>query len=40
MQGQLRNRIASRLQRETGLSESDYEVLVNLSGTGSNGRTR
>jgi DNA-binding MarR family transcriptional regulator len=31
MQGQLRNRIGSRLQRETGLSEADYEVLVNLS---------
>ena len=31
MQAQLRNRIVSRLQRETGLSEGDYEVLVNLS---------
>ena len=31
MQGELRNRIVSRLQRETGLSDSDYEVLVNLS---------
>ena len=31
MQGELRNRVASRLQRETGLSEADYEVLVNLS---------
>lgn len=31
MQGQLRARIATRLQRETGLSEADYEVLVNLS---------
>ena len=31
MQAELRNRIVSRLQRETGLSEGDYEVLVNLS---------
>jgi len=31
MQGQLRGRLGSRLQRETGLSEADYEVLVNLS---------
>lgn len=31
MQGQLRARVASQLQRETGLSEADYEVLVNLS---------
>jgi DNA-binding MarR family transcriptional regulator len=31
MQGELRNRVAGRLQRETGLSEADYEVLVNLS---------
>lgn len=31
MQGQLRNRLGSQLQRETGLSEADYEVLVNLS---------
>jgi DNA-binding MarR family transcriptional regulator len=31
MQGQLRYRLGSRLQRETGLSEADYEVLVNLS---------
>jgi DNA-binding MarR family transcriptional regulator len=31
MQGQLRNRVGSRLQRETGLSEADYEVLVHLS---------
>jgi DNA-binding MarR family transcriptional regulator len=31
MQGELRNRVGSRLQRETGLSEADYEVLVNLS---------
>ncbi len=31
MQGQLRNRIGSQLQRETGLSEADYEVLVHLS---------
>jgi DNA-binding MarR family transcriptional regulator len=31
MQGELRNRLGSRLQRETGLSEADYEVLVNLS---------
>jgi DNA-binding MarR family transcriptional regulator len=31
MQGQVRSRTGSRLQRETGLSEADYEVLVNLS---------
>ena len=31
MQAQVRGELASRLQRETGLSESDYEVLVNLS---------
>jgi DNA-binding MarR family transcriptional regulator len=31
MQGQVRSRVGSRLQRETGLSEADYEVLVNLS---------
>jgi len=31
MQGQLRSRLGGRLQRETGLSEADYEVLVNLS---------
>jgi DNA-binding MarR family transcriptional regulator len=31
MQGELRDRVGSRLQRETGLSEADYEVLVNLS---------
>jgi DNA-binding MarR family transcriptional regulator len=31
MQGEVRNRVGSRLQRETGLSEADYEVLVNLS---------
>jgi DNA-binding MarR family transcriptional regulator len=31
MQGQLRNQLGSQLQRETGLSEADYEVLVNLS---------
>jgi len=31
MQGQLRSRLGSRLQQETGLSEADYEVLVNLS---------
>jgi DNA-binding MarR family transcriptional regulator len=31
MQGRLRYQIGSRLQRETGLSEADYEVLVNLS---------
>lgn len=31
MQGRLRSRLGSRLQRETGLSEADYEVLVNLS---------
>ena len=33
MQGQLRSRLGSLLQRETGLSEADYEVLVNLSET-------
>lgn len=31
MQGELRNRLGSRLQQETDLSEADYEVLVNLS---------
>jgi DNA-binding MarR family transcriptional regulator len=31
MQGTLRARIAQQLQRECGLSASDYEVLVNLS---------
>jgi DNA-binding MarR family transcriptional regulator len=31
VQGRLRSRLGSRLQRETGLSEADYEVLVNLS---------
>lgn len=31
MQGQLRGRLGSRLQQETGLSDADYEVLVNLS---------
>jgi DNA-binding MarR family transcriptional regulator len=31
MQGQLRNRVGSRLQRETGLSDADYEVLVHLT---------
>jgi DNA-binding MarR family transcriptional regulator len=31
MQGQLRYRVGSRLQQETGLSPADYEVLVNLS---------
>ena len=31
MQAHVRGELASRLQRETGLSESDYEVLVNLS---------
>ncbi len=31
MQGQVRSRTGSRLQRATGLSEADYEVLVNLS---------
>jgi DNA-binding MarR family transcriptional regulator len=31
MQGQVRGRVGGRLQRETGLSEADYEVLVNLS---------
>jgi DNA-binding MarR family transcriptional regulator len=31
MQAQVRGRAGSRLQRETGLSEADYEVLVNLS---------
>ena len=31
MQGQARSRIGARLQQETGLSEADYEVLVNLS---------
>ncbi|HEV3226401.1 MAG TPA: MarR family transcriptional regulator [Acidimicrobiales bacterium] len=30
-QRELRSRTTRRLQRETGLSESDYEVLVNLS---------
>ena len=31
MQGQLRARLGSQLQKETDLSEADYEVLVNLS---------
>jgi DNA-binding MarR family transcriptional regulator len=31
MQTQLRARLSQQLQRETGLSETDYEVLVNLS---------
>ena len=31
MQAEVRGRAGSRLQRETGLSEADYEVLVNLS---------
>jgi DNA-binding MarR family transcriptional regulator len=31
MQAKLRRRVARQLQREAGLSESDYEVLVNLS---------
>lgn len=31
MQGQLRAQLGSRLQKETDLSEADYEVLVNLS---------
>jgi len=31
MQGELRSWVGSRLQRETGLSEADYEVLVHLS---------
>src|ERR1700750_610111 len=31
MQGQLRARLARQLQRESGLSEADYEVLVQLS---------
>lgn len=31
MQGLLRARLGSRLQKETDLSEADYEVLVNLS---------
>lgn len=31
MQGSLRARIAQQLQRESGLSAADYEVLVNLS---------
>jgi DNA-binding MarR family transcriptional regulator len=39
MQGQLRSLLGSRLQRETGLSEADYEVLVNLSEA-PNGRLR
>jgi len=39
MQGQLRSRLGSQLQRETGLSEADYEVLVNLSEA-PNGRLR
>src|SRR4051812_3774887 len=31
MMNRLRSYMASELQRETGLSDSDYEVLVNLS---------
>ena len=31
MQGQLRGRVGGRLQRETRLSEADYEVLVHLT---------
>ena len=31
MQGQLRARLARQLQRDSGLSEADYEVLVQLS---------
>ncbi|MCU1367982.1 MAG: MarR family transcriptional regulator [Ilumatobacteraceae bacterium] len=31
MQGQVRRRVAQQLQREAGLSEADYEVLVHLS---------
>ena len=31
MQAEVRGRLGSRLQRTTGLSEADYEVLVNLS---------
>ena len=31
MQGQVRRSVAQQLQRESGLSEADYEVLVHLS---------
>ena len=31
MQAQLRARLARQMQRESGLSEADYEVLVQLS---------
>ena len=31
MQSRLQARLSQQLQRETGLSETDYEVLVNLS---------
>ncbi|MHB8467996.1 MAG: MarR family winged helix-turn-helix transcriptional regulator [Acidimicrobiales bacterium] len=39
MQGRLLRRVARDLQRETGLSAADYEVLVNLSEAPS-GRAR